>query len=84
VIAKIFSISPADHRVPLLGIGFLGDVARDKIVHDLLAHVRDLIAHIVRRHDLTPLLEDDARWSLRTLSYLRISCAFRNARFDFC
>ena len=44
-------------RVPLLGIGLLGDVARDELVDHLVAHVGDLVAHVVGRHDLLALLE---------------------------
>ena len=45
-------------RVPLFGIGLLGNVARDEFLDDFLAHLGDLVADIVRRHDLLALLED--------------------------
>jgi hypothetical protein len=45
-------------RVPLFGIGLFGDVALPRARRRPAAHIGDLVAHVVGRHDLLALLED--------------------------
>ena len=53
---RIASLQARD--VPLLGIGLLGNVRRDQVVDDVVAHIGDGFVDIGVAHDLAPLLED--------------------------
>ena len=46
-------------RVPLLGVGLLGDVRAHQLVHDLVAQVLDGLGDVLLAHDVDALLEDD-------------------------